>query len=93
MVMVMVRSTFRSAFSLCLFALAGYGAYVPLELVWSAEAAQVSQPPAINAVSADVSSRPAEMSPSAEANPLQDLKSERTIVHDMEFGDQSGATI
>ena len=80
--MAMVRSFFRPAYSLCLIALAGYGTYVPLELVWSTRTAEVSEPPAINAVSAEMSSRPAEMSLSAEANPGLDLKGERAIDHE-----------
>ena len=79
--MAMVRSFFRPALSLCLFALAGYGAYVPLEMVRSSGAAEAARLPAINAVSADVSSQPAEMSLSAEANPMLDLEGERAIDH------------
>ena len=83
--MAMVRSFLRPALSLCLFALAGYGAYVPLEMVRSSGAAEAARPPAINAVSADVTSQPAEMSLSAEANPLV-LEGERAIDHNVALG-------
>ena len=53
----MARLPKSPVLSLCLVALAGYGAYVPFEKVHSAQIEAASQPMAINAVLPELQSR------------------------------------
>lgn len=55
--MTMIRLPKSPVLSLCLIALVGYGTYVPLEKIRSAQADAASQPVAINAISPDLQSR------------------------------------
>ena len=77
----MVRSFKRPILSLCLIVLAGYGAYVPLEKVRSAQIEAASQPMALNALLPELQSRAAdgESAPDAQDTISLALEDERAI--------------
>ena len=57
MVIAMTRLPKSPVLSLCLIALAGFGAYVPLEKIRSAQIESASQPLAVNALLPELQSR------------------------------------
>ncbi len=77
----MERSFKRPVLSLCLIVVAGYGAYVPLEKVRSAQIEAASQPMAFNALLPEVQSRApqGESAPHADNTVSLALKGERAI--------------
>ena len=77
----MVRSFIRPVLSLCLIVAAGYGAYVPMEKVRSAQIEAASQPMALNALLPELQSRAVqgESAPRADNTVSLALEGERAI--------------
>ena len=75
----MTRPTFKPVLSLFLLALAGYAAYIPLEMVRSAQIDAASQPLAVNALLSDLKSRTDEVSPDAKTTISLAIEDERVI--------------
>jgi len=74
----MVRSKFKSVFTVCMILAAGYATYIPFEKIRAAEAEAAKQRTAINALLSDDLS-PVDESSSAAKSASMKLNDERTI--------------
>lgn len=75
----MVRSFFKPVLSLCLIVAAGYGTYLPFEIIRSHQIEEASRPLVVNALSAELMSQAAENATAAAKSAEPAFGNERII--------------